>query len=51
VHDLKLPEGITVLDHEDTILASVTAPKITVKVEQIEELEQAPQEESQEQSE
>lgn len=51
VQDLKLPEGITVLDHEDTILASVTAPKITVKVEQIEGEDQAPQEESQEQSE
>jgi len=50
VRDLKLQEGITVLDHEDTILASVTAPKTTVKAEIIEEQEQAPAEESQEQS-
>jgi len=50
VRDLKLHEGITVLDHEDTILASVTAPKTTVKAEIIEEQEQAPAEESQEQS-
>jgi large subunit ribosomal protein L25 len=51
VHDLKLPEGISVLDLEDTILASVTAPKITVKAEEIEEQEQAPEEESQKLSE
>ncbi|HVO66833.1 MAG TPA: 50S ribosomal protein L25/general stress protein Ctc [Syntrophales bacterium] len=35
--DIKLPEGVTVLDPEDTIIASVTAPKVTVKVEQVEE--------------
>lgn len=45
VHDIKLPEGITVLDPEDTIIASVTAPKVTVKVEEIEEqLPEEPQE-------
>jgi large subunit ribosomal protein L25 len=46
VHDIKLPEGITVLDPEDTIIASVTAPKVTVKVEQAEaeEQEQEPEE-------
>jgi len=42
VDDIKLPEGITVLDPEDTIIASVTAPKVTVKVEQVEE--QVPEE-------
>lgn len=50
VQDLKLHEGITILDHEDTILASVTAPKTTVKAELIEEQEQEPTEEAQEQS-
>jgi len=45
VHDIKLPEGVTVLDPEDTIIASVTAPKVTVKAEQVEELElEEPQE-------
>jgi large subunit ribosomal protein L25 len=44
VLDIKLPEGITVLDSEDTIIASVTAPKATVKVEQVEEQEQEPEE-------
>ena len=44
VHDIKLPEGITVLDPEDTIIASVTAPKVTVKVEEVAELEQEPEE-------
>ena len=44
VHDIKLPEGITVLDPEDTIIASVTAPKVTVKAELVEELEQVPEE-------
>ncbi len=44
VHDIKLPEGITVLDPEDTIIASVTAPKVTVKVEQVEEQEQVTEE-------
>jgi large subunit ribosomal protein L25 len=51
VQDLKLPEGITVLDQEDTILASITAPKITVKAETVEEQELAPEAESEEQSE
>lgn len=50
VQDLKLPQGVTILDHEDTIIASVTAPKITVKAVQVEE-EQAPAEETKEQSE
>lgn len=51
VKDLKLPEGITVLDHEDTILASITAPKITVKAEPAEGEVVAPEAESEEQSE
>lgn len=50
VQDLKLPEGITILDQEDTILASITAPKITVKAEMAEEQELAPEAESEEQS-
>ncbi|HYA13360.1 MAG TPA: 50S ribosomal protein L25/general stress protein Ctc [Syntrophales bacterium] len=37
LHDIKLSEGVTVLDPGDTIIASVTAPKVTVKVEQVEE--------------
>ncbi len=44
VHDIKLPEGITILDPEDTIIASVTAPKVTVKVEEVAEQEQEPEE-------
>jgi len=51
VQDLKLPEGITVLDQEDTILASITAPKITVKAETVEGQELAPEAASEEQSE
>ncbi len=50
VQDLKLPEGITILDSEDTILASVTAPKTTVQAEQIEAVEPVVEEESKEQS-
>ncbi|MEN6318617.1 MAG: 50S ribosomal protein L25/general stress protein Ctc [Syntrophaceae bacterium] len=47
VHDIKLPEGITILDPEDTIIATVSAPKTTVKAEQTEEQEgQEPQEQS-----
>ena len=41
VQDITLPDGITVLDAEDTILASVTAPKTAVKAERTEELETA----------
>jgi large subunit ribosomal protein L25 len=44
VHDIKLPEGITVLDPEDTIIASVTAPKVTVKVEEVAVGEEVPEE-------
>jgi len=47
VHDIKLPEGITILDPEDTIIATVSAPKTTVKAEQTEEQET---QEAQEQS-
>jgi large subunit ribosomal protein L25 len=36
VHDIKLPDGITVLDPEDTIIASVAAPKTAVKAERTE---------------
>ena len=48
VQNIKLPDGVTVLDTEDTILASVSAPKTAVKAEQGEEHEPAaePQEQS-----
>ena len=47
VQDIKLPDGVTVLDTEDTILASVSAPKTAVKAEPGEEQEPAePQEQS-----
>ncbi len=47
VQDLTLPPGITLLDPAETILASVTAAKTTVKVEQVEEQEpEEPQEET-----
>jgi large subunit ribosomal protein L25 len=45
VHDIKLPDGVTVLDTEDTILATISAPKTAVKAEPGEEQETAePQE-------
>jgi large subunit ribosomal protein L25 len=47
VQEIKLPDGVTVLDTEDTILATVSAPKTTVKAEPGEEQETAePQEQS-----
>jgi large subunit ribosomal protein L25 len=47
VHDIQLPDGITILDPEDTIIASVSAPKTAVKAEQAEEQAgQEPQEQS-----
>ncbi|MCG6533096.1 MAG: 50S ribosomal protein L25/general stress protein Ctc [Syntrophales bacterium LBB04] len=39
VQDIKLPDGVNVLDHHDTIIASVTAPKAVVKAEPVEEQE------------
>ena len=41
VQDIKLPDGITVIDTEDTILVSVSAPKTAVKAEPGEEQEPA----------
>lgn len=47
VNDIKLPDGVTVLDPEDTIIASVAAPKTGVKAERTEgEETQEPQEQS-----
>jgi large subunit ribosomal protein L25 len=47
VHDIKLPDGITILDPEDTIIAAVSAPKTAVKAERTEEQEALePQEQS-----
>jgi large subunit ribosomal protein L25 len=47
VQDVKLPDGVTVLDTEDTILATISAPKTAVKAEPGEEQEPAePQEQS-----
>jgi large subunit ribosomal protein L25 len=41
VQDIKLPDGVNVLDPQDTILASVTAPKAVVKAETVEEEQEA----------
>jgi len=47
VQDIKLPEGITILDPEDTIIAAISAPKTAVKAEPTEEQEALePQEQS-----
>ena len=40
VQDIKLPDGVNVLDPHDTIIASVTAPKAVVKAETVEEGEE-----------
>jgi large subunit ribosomal protein L25 len=40
VQDIKLPDGVNVLDPQDTIIASVTAPKAVVKAETVEEGEE-----------
>ena len=37
VQDIKMPDGVNVLDPQDTIIASVTAPKAVVKAEPVEE--------------
>jgi large subunit ribosomal protein L25 len=39
VQDIKLPDGVNVLDPHDTIIASVTAPRAVVKAEPVEEQE------------
>jgi large subunit ribosomal protein L25 len=44
VQDIKLPDGVTVLDTEDTILATVSAPKTAIKAEPGEGEEQEPAE-------
>jgi large subunit ribosomal protein L25 len=43
VQDIELPDGVNVLDPQDTIIASVTAPKAVVKAEpvQVEPQEEA----------
>ena len=41
VQDIKLPDGVNVLDPQDTIIASVTAPKAVVKAEPVEEQQEA----------
>jgi large subunit ribosomal protein L25 len=49
VQDIKMPDGVNVLDPQDTIIASVTAPKAVVKAEPVEEELEAvetPEEES-----
>jgi len=47
VQDIKLPDGVNVLDPHDTIIASVTAPRAVVKAEPVEEQEavETPEEE------
>lgn len=40
VQDIRLPDGVNVLDPQDTIIASVTAPKAVVKAEEAVEEEQ-----------
>jgi large subunit ribosomal protein L25 len=48
VQDIKLPDGVNVLDPQDMIIASVTAPKAVVKAEPVEEEQETvePQEEA-----
>ncbi|HEX7533988.1 MAG TPA: 50S ribosomal protein L25/general stress protein Ctc [Syntrophales bacterium] len=41
VHDIKLPDGVNVLDPQETIIASVTAPKAVEKAETVEEEQEA----------
>ena len=41
VQDIKLPDGVNVLDPHDTIIASVTAPKVVVKAEPVVEEQEA----------
>jgi len=47
VQDIKLPDGVNVLDPHDTIIASVTAPRAVVAAEPVEEQEavETPEEE------
>jgi large subunit ribosomal protein L25 len=49
VRDIKLPDGVNVLDPQDTIIASVTAPKAVVTAEPVaeeqEEVVETPEEE------
>jgi large subunit ribosomal protein L25 len=48
VQDIELPDGVNVLDPQDTIIASVTAPKAVVKAEPVQEEQETvePQEEA-----
>ncbi|MGO9137560.1 MAG: 50S ribosomal protein L25/general stress protein Ctc [Syntrophales bacterium] len=41
VQDIELPVGVNVLDPQETIIASVTAPKAVVKAETVEEEQEA----------
>ncbi|MGZ3647702.1 MAG: 50S ribosomal protein L25, partial [Syntrophales bacterium] len=41
VQDIKLPDGVNILDPQETIIASVTAPKAVVKAETVEEEQEA----------
>jgi len=41
VQDIELPVGVNVLDPQETIIASVTAPKAIVKTETVEEEQEA----------
>jgi large subunit ribosomal protein L25 len=41
VQDIKLPDGVNVLDPHDTIIASVTAPRIVEKAEPVVEEQEA----------
>jgi large subunit ribosomal protein L25 len=41
VQDIRLPDGVNILDPQETIIASVTAPKAVVKAETVEEEQEA----------
>jgi large subunit ribosomal protein L25 len=41
VQEIKLPDGVNVLDPHDTIIASVTAPRVVAKVEPVVEEQEA----------
>lgn len=41
VQEIKLPDGVNVLDPHDTIIASVTAPRVVVKAEPLVEEQEA----------
>jgi large subunit ribosomal protein L25 len=41
VQEIKLPDGVNVLDPHDTIIASVTAPRVVAKAEPVGEEQEA----------